>query len=334
MQIINLENNNDDGEDVEDLINDYFKEKENDGLDDYKNFLKPIDLDNFLSNKITSDPINVPVSATRGEIYLMILTFSILNGLSFTGITNLFKMINTIFEIPILPDTRYMNEKLLNSKEGVEFHAVCPECSIYIGKYGEIAESHTCSNCQTQINLSQPGSVSFFVLIDPSKQISDLVNIYQEQYEYIIKERRSSDDCLRDIYDGLKYKEFLNSLPPEDRYNYVTAIFNTDGAPKFKSSQTSIWPIYIMLNELPFDIRIRKLVTCGLWIGKKKPEMCAFVDKFVDMMTKLQKKGIQCTIAGEERLIKPYILCSCVDSIARAPLQGIKQVCEICCKFI
>ena len=117
----------------------------------------------------------------------------------------------------------------------------------------------------------------------------------------------------------------MNSLSEEDRYNYVTAIFNTDGAPKYKCSQYFIWPVYLTINELPAQDRINKMVTCGLWFHRNKPEMSAFLYPFIDLMNKLAIEGIKCTIEGEERLIKMYIISCCVDSVARAPMQGIKQ---------
>lgn len=54
------------------------------------------------------------------------------------------------------------------------------------------------------------------------------------------------------MYDGdayLKYSEFFDSP-----YNISFAL-NFDGAPKFKSSSTQIWPVQIYINELPPSIR-------------------------------------------------------------------------------
>ncbi len=31
----------------------------------------------------------------------------------------------------------------------------------------------------------------------------------------------------------------------------VSLVFNTDGAPVFKSSGISLWPVYLVINELP-----------------------------------------------------------------------------------
>ena len=237
----------------------------------------------------------------------------------------MFKLVNSIFREPILPDSRYTTDKLLNQNTGVQFHAVCHNCKAYIGKFEEVNSITVCNVCQKDLDLANPSNTSFFVIIDPSTQVSDLLRIHGKEYNYITRERQREDGHLKDVYDGNAYQNFLNSLPQEDRYNYVTTILNTDGAAKFKSSQFSVWPIYLMINELPIQLRMNNLITCGLWCHKNKPEMNTFLDPLVDIVNNLSSKGIQCEIEGQERLIKLYVTACCVDTIARAPVQGIKQ---------
>ena len=58
--------------------------------------------------------------------------------------------------------------------------------------------------------------------------------------------------CLQDLYDGREYrrhKEFF-SCP-----NNVSFTINTDGAQVFKSSSISLWPIWLVVNELPPQVR-------------------------------------------------------------------------------
>ena len=47
----------------------------------------------------------------------------------------------------------------------------------------------------------------------------------------------------------MKHRPFF-----EDRFN-VSFALNFDGAPKFKSSSLQIWPVQLLLNELPPHIR-------------------------------------------------------------------------------
>lgn len=42
-------------------------------------------------------------------------------------------------------------------------------------------------------------------------------------------------------------------------------------------------------------------------------------------MNQLSNIGIECKIKNEKRIVKPYVLVACVDSVARAPMQGHTQ---------
>ena len=54
-----------------------------------------------------------------------------------------------------------------------------------------------------------------------------------------------------DICSGALYKELVSSYPQ----HFVTLTFNTDGIPVFKSSKYAFWPMYLMVNELPYKMR-------------------------------------------------------------------------------
>lgn len=56
---------------------------------------------------------------------------------------------------------------------------------------------------------------------------------------------------IRDITDGRKYKE----LKEFTSQGNVTLTVNTDGVQLFKSSTVSMWPIWVMINELPLPMR-------------------------------------------------------------------------------
>ncbi|XP_071651097.1 uncharacterized protein [Temnothorax longispinosus] len=159
-------------------------------------------------------------------------------------------------------------------------------------------------------------------MIDPTENIKILLEENAEYYDNVIK-LRTFNGKIRNIFDGNMYKSFIKKLPENDKHNYVTTIFNTDGAPRFESSNYSIWPIYLQLNEIPIQTKLNRIITCGIWFGRNKPEMTAFLHPFTEMMTKLANQGITCRINNEERLIKVYSLICCVDSVARAPMQGV-----------
>ena len=63
---------------------------------------------------------------------------------------------------------------------------------------------------------------------------------------------------IQDIYDGEEYSKFtgpggfLSSHHPAN----VSLLINTDGVQLFRSSVTSsMWPIWLVINELPASVR-------------------------------------------------------------------------------
>lgn len=293
--------------------------------EDDNDYLQPKNLTEFLNSNSIFQKINVPVDKNRGEIFFMLLKFSMINCLSVTATVNLFTLINTIFETPILPSSKHFLDKLLNSKDQISFHAVCQNCTAYIGEFGFINNIKNCNICGYDLKLSNASDPSYFVLVNPAKQISDLLSMNDEYYDNIVNNENNTTDYIEDVYDGKMYRQFRNSLHEKDKHNFVTGALNTDGAPLYKSSSYSIWPIFLKINELPRQSRMNNLVTLGLWFNKTKPEMTVFLDKLVNIVDGLSHEGFYCKVKNELRNLKLYILSCCVDSCARAPMQGFKQ---------
>ena len=104
----------------------------------YKSLLDFINDENFFQ------PISTTVDKSKGELLMMILKYSISNSLSTIALTNL---INTIFKTPVLPDSQYIVDKLLNPKNETQFHTVCQNCSAYLGEFEEAKSVQNCSIC-------------------------------------------------------------------------------------------------------------------------------------------------------------------------------------------
>lgn len=60
----------------------------------------------------------------------------------------------------------------------------------------------------------------------------------------------SSNALIGDIYGGRKYQELK-----EFTQDNLTLVINTDGVQLFKSSSVSMWPIWVVINELPASMR-------------------------------------------------------------------------------
>lgn len=61
----------------------------------------------------------------------------------------------------------------------------------------------------------------------------------------------SSSSAICDIHGGRKYRELQQFVSQGN----LTLTVNTDGVALFKSSSVSMWPIWILINELPISMR-------------------------------------------------------------------------------
>ena len=215
--------------------------------------------------------------------------------------------------------------KLFYPRSCTELHATCTNCGAYIGRFTLEDRYLNCTVCNSNINVKDYTNQDFFVTLDIASPISKLIESNSEYYNHIINEGIHEKNIIRDIYDEKRYREFVKSLSESDKYRYATVTFNTDGAPLFESSRYSIWPIYLMVNELPYHIRTKELILMGLWFGKNKPNMNVFLCPFVEKMHALSTKGVQCILNGVEICIKIFALICCVDSVARTPVLGFVQ---------
>ena len=62
--------------------------------------------------------------------------------------------------------------------------------------------------------------------------------------------RLQSYTC-NDICVGVLYKELISNHS-HTLESFVTLTFNTDGIPVFKSSKYAFWPMFLVVNELPY----------------------------------------------------------------------------------
>ena len=67
----------------------------------------------------------------------------------------------------------------------------------------------------------------------------------------------------------------------------------TDGVSTFEYSRYSIWPIYLVINNLPPKQRysLNNIILCGVWYGKIKPNIqLLFEIVFLPLLPKLNSK--------------------------------------------
>ena len=93
--------------------------------------------------------------------------------------------------------------------------------------------------------------------------------IYQIVLSRIEKYATCASDSYDDICGGNLYKHLSSD---HDLGHYVTFTFNTDGIPVYKSSSYSFWPIYLLINELPYRMRYVNVTYIHAYCKSIKPQ--------------------------------------------------------------
>lgn len=282
------------------------KESENHSSDDEEEIL-------------TEDP-NSHLSIEEQIKMLLLLATKKRHNLTYSAAVNIMRLAGLFARDSscFLPSKHRMKTIINFFSSAVTEHHMCPGCQMYIGivhdffvcsncgKEGDAASNKKCGNIFLYISLHD----QFKCLFEYCLSDSDIVNpnardkINQFNYE--------------DIYDGRKYKTSVNS-------GEISFNFFVDGVQVATTSKKAAWPVLLVINELPLQLRGKYVLMASLWLGLKKPLMNEYLKPFVKECKELATSGVSfeknCIIIN--RKIKALMGVS--DSIARPLLRNSKQ---------
>ena len=74
----------------------------------------------------------------------------------------------------------------------------------------------------------------------------------------------------------------------------------SDGIPLFKSSKVSLWPVYLVINELPPNegFLCKNMILWGLWQGVAKPKMNTYFKKLITDLSDIYTNGVTLSVNG------------------------------------
>ena len=141
------------------------------------------------------------------------------------------------------------------------------------------------------------------------------------------------------MYHGLDYKNF--AFPGgflTHPYN-ISCTINTDGVNKYSSSMAGhLWPVYLMINELPKEHRFKKkfVIPAYIYCDKHDPNMLTFLNPLVEKLNHFYESGIEvpCSPDGDIT-VRCMLFVATADLPARAALMNMKQfngkyACHLC----
>lgn len=268
-------------------------------------------------------PIYEGARLNTGASMLLIMTFILEHNLSGDAFSDLLDLISLHCKPEnTIPTSKHLFNKWFHDlKITPKKHAYCSNCLITLDN--PLAEE--CQNKKCNNTFRNKSDKSFFVEVPLVKQIKKLMydNIFREQLTFRFKREKKKEENIEDIFDGKYYKQF-NILSNQ---NNISFLWNTDGIPLFKSSKMSMWPLYYVINELPYKIRRepRNMLLVGLWIGPKKPEMMTFLQPFVGDL-KLMENGIQVETDENKSIeVKGILIAGTSDLPAKCAVCNIMQ---------
>ncbi|XP_063971106.1 uncharacterized protein LOC129260048 [Lytechinus pictus] len=279
---------------------------------------------------IFDEGLNSPLfhgsGTSKAEALLIILSFAMKNCLSATALRNLLELLNTIIGSCIFKPTKSILQQLFcNNAIQLSFHFYCLICSSYVRSFASVSDENVaCPNCDQQCIVSDLSQGNFFVTANLSSQIKQLFERKDISPHLFYRDRRTkqTEGNIEDIFDGTMYKKMMEEGEPLSNRNNFSYTFNSDGLPAFKSSKYSIWPIYIMVNELPPKLRFNNLILAGVWVGKVDPKMEVFLKQFTLEANKLADEGVFWKLGDNVIHSKLFGLCCCADAPARAAMQN------------
>ncbi|XP_078533887.1 LOW QUALITY PROTEIN: uncharacterized protein LOC144820125 [Lissotriton helveticus] len=164
----------------------------------------------------------------------------------------------------------------------------CATCYTHVDK-----NTQTCPNQHCLKDLIQSDSVSYFI---QHSLIAQLQTMFRRKHftEKVRKHRfdhymENEKQTMKDVYDGEMYLDLFKSGFLKNP-NSLSFAMNTDGVPVFKSSKISMWPVYLMVNELPVSQRkLREnILLYGIWVSTKKPIMWSFLKPLYEELAQLE----------------------------------------------
>ncbi|KAK3924213.1 Halomucin [Frankliniella fusca] len=269
-----------------------------------------------------NEPIYPGAQITLHESLLSIFTLLFVENLSGALITKVLQLIALHCPDGSIVKRTLHTFRAYFSKLGeslLVFHFFCSEC-----KYPLKTKTSRCLKCKKN------SDVSYFLELPLLQQLQNLFsrNDFYQNLQYRFKaDRKYHSDNIEDIYDGEIYKGQMENGFLQNMSN-ISFMWYSDGVSIFKSSSFSIWPLCLVINELPYKMRTlpENILLVGLWFGKGKPSPNVFLKPLQKNMKTFTQDGHTFKLPDNSLvLVKGKILCGTCDLPAKCNFLLFKQ---------
>lgn len=173
-----------------------------------------------------------------------------------------------------------------------------------------------CRNCGD--NTKQ----SFFIEVPILNQLQRLFmrSGFLQLLSYRFVRQKKHANNFEDIFDGRLYRDQMGNGGFLNNRNNVSFMWYTDGISIFKSTKFSVWPLFLVINELNYKERTKKenIILAGLWFGKSKPRPNLFMKPFKQFFETFKTVGYEMNVPnGPPIVVKGLVLCGTCDLQAK-----------------
>ena len=224
-------------------------------------------------------PLYPSARITIGNTIVLVVLFTIKYNLAADAIGHLRSLLSLILPAGHILPTTLNNVKnyFRNIRNPLVFHYYCSFCLTYVSQNKNTETLFPNGGCLK--DLTAKGALSYFIEIPIIHQLRTFFSRkgFYEEIQHRFSRGKNSDDTITDVYDGVLHKELCEKRILNSKDN-ISFIMNTDNVPVFKLSKVSIWPIFMIINELPYNKKMAKedMLLSGLWFGEKNQQCVRF----------------------------------------------------------
>ena len=269
---------------------------------------------------------------------IAIITFSITEHLSGSTIAHLITLIWLHCPKPnnCVKSLKQLWSFFKDFKNPIEWHYMCSNChNKYIGKH-QPRLTDCCMHCSHDFKMGKFKSWHPFIVFPIVQQLLCFFegNLFLSQLDYKFKhekekQERGTPDHIEDIIDGKNFKCFFGDEGFLRNRYHLAFQMNTVGVALFKSSTFSIWPVYMIICDLPPGLRYTRKyrIFAGLWFGYTKPVFSTFMKPFIETMQRLYRDGFSVKIPFEDNpvTVRGITISSSMDAPAKCLFMCMTQ---------
>lgn len=261
-------------------------------------------------------PLAFHKERTAKESLLLDLALSIRHNLTYEATIQGLESKNILFGKKIFPTQKKQLWKVLGrNSSGMIKHIYCSKCKIYVGKKNKLGARVACPGCAEGINVNK---AKYFVTVSLKKQLEDFLSRpnVSELLNYRENRKKLRPDAIEDIFDGAEYNRLAEKVDLGE--NDFTGVFNLDGCKISKNAKTSIYPVFVRLNEIKPQYRQKFLFLAAVFVDTVEPDMNTLLKPVVKELNRLATEGVSWRNKNQEVIqSRLFMLCFCVDGKAR-----------------